>query len=60
MTLADAAMQSVTGDLPDDRVTCWTLGEGQPPLFVEAKEGAFATLDWTVKAEETAAPAPKA
>jgi len=45
MALAEELIETAANDRLGDAVTCRTLAEGQPPLFVEAKEGAFATLD---------------
>ena len=41
MTLAETAAR----DVLDDKVDCRTLADGQPPLFVTAREGACAGLD---------------
>lgn len=41
MSLAEPAAR----DALDDAVDCHTLAEGQPPLFIVARDGAFAGLD---------------
>jgi alpha-ketoglutarate-dependent taurine dioxygenase len=41
-------MALVEPDALDDATECHTLAEGQPPLFIVAREGAFSALDETV------------
>jgi alpha-ketoglutarate-dependent taurine dioxygenase len=45
MAVLEERIETGANDLLGEAVTCWTLAEAQPPLFVEAKEGAFAKLE---------------
>jgi alpha-ketoglutarate-dependent taurine dioxygenase len=48
MALADGLADTAVNDRLGDRVTCWTLAEDRPPLFIGAKEGAFGSVEDTV------------